>query len=224
MRTAAGVVNELGEAGHDIGQLLFAAMDSCLKTVEGVSDATWGDIAIGVWSTRDVVNHVTYEALWATELFQGATILDVGDRFEGDVVGDDPKRAFEDSVAAAKTVISQPGAVDRTTNLSVGPTPGSEYAMQLFQDFLIHGWDIATGSGQDKTLDATLVEACLPQAELTRELVAEGGAFGNNIDIPADADAQTRLLGLLGRTVSSDSQPPRERTVLRRWAGIFRRS
>ena len=65
------------------------------------------------------------------ELFQGATILDVGDRFEGDVVGDDPKRAFGDSVAAAKTVISQPGAVDRTTNLSVGPTPGSEYAMQL---------------------------------------------------------------------------------------------
>ena len=63
MRTAAGVVNELGEAGHDIGQLLIAAMDSCLKTVEGVSDATWGNIAIGVWSTRDVVNHVTYEAL-----------------------------------------------------------------------------------------------------------------------------------------------------------------
>ncbi len=217
-------MSELGEAGHDIGELLLAAMDSCLKSAEGVPESTWGNIAIGVWSTRDVVNHVTYEALWATELFQGATIADVGQRFEGDVVGDDPKRAFRESVAATKSVISQPGAVDRTTHLSVGPTPGSEYAMQLFQDFLIHGWDIATGSGQDTTLDARLVVACLPQAELTRELTADGGAFGNNIAVPADADAQTRVLALLGRTASSGSQQPREQTVLSRLAGIFRRN
>ena len=200
MRTATSVVDELKEAGHDIGELLLAAMDSCMKTVDGVSDSTWDNIAIGVWSTRDVVNHVTYEALWATELFGGATLREVGNRFEGDVVGDNPKRAFADSVAATRAVISQPGAVDRTTDLSVGPTPGSEYAMQLFQDFLIHGWDVATGSGQDTTLDARLVAACLPQAELTRQLVAEGGAFGDNISVPADADAQTRVLALLGRT------------------------
>ena len=202
MRTASGVVNELKEAGHDIGQLLSAAMDSCLNTVEGVPDATWGEIAIGEWSTRDVVNHVTYEALWAAELYRGATIEDVGERFEGDVVGDDPKKAFRESVVDAKSVIAQPGAMDRTTYLSIGPTPGNEYGMQLFQDFLIHGWDIATGSGQDSSLDETLLQACLPQSELTRETFAESGAFGDNINVPADADLQTRVLALLGRTVS----------------------
>ena len=59
MKTAAGVLSELSESGHDIGHLLSAAMDSCLNTVEGVDDSTWGNIAIGEWTTRDVVNHVT---------------------------------------------------------------------------------------------------------------------------------------------------------------------
>ena len=37
-----------------------------------------------------LVNHVVYEDVWTVPLMEGATIAEVGDRFEGDLLGDDP--------------------------------------------------------------------------------------------------------------------------------------
>jgi len=198
--TAALVVSKLQDDGNDMAKLLVMAMDSCLNTVKGVDTGAWDTNAMGEWSTKDVVNHVTYEALWVKDLFEGQTIEQVGSKYDGDVVGDDPVGAFANSIAAAKTVVSQPGAMESTTYLSGGPTPGGEYAMQLFQDFLIHGWDVAVGSGQDRTLDTHFLECCLPVAELTREIYAESGAVGDNQAVSADAGLQDRVLSLLGRT------------------------
>jgi len=142
---------------------------------------------------------MTYEALWVKDLFEGMTIEQVGIKHDGDVVGDDPLGAFANSIAAAKAAAAQPGAMDRTTYLSAGLTPGGEYAMQLFQDSLIHGWDIAVGSGQDRTLDEKLLECCLPVAELTREIYSESGAFDEDQGVDPSADLQTRVLALLAR-------------------------
>ena len=200
MDTAAGVVRKLRDEGNDMAEILVMAMDSCMEKVNGVGADTWDANAIGEWSTKDVVNHVTYEALWVKDLFEGKTIEHVGSKYDGDVIGDDPVSAFADAIAAAKTVVTAPGAMESTTYLSSGPTPGGEYAMQLFQDFLIHGWDVAVGSGQDRTLDAKLLECCLPVAELTRQIYAESGAFGDNQSVDPSADLQTRVLALLGRT------------------------
>jgi hypothetical protein len=36
-------------------------------------------------------------------------------------------------------------------------------------------------------------------AKLTREIYSDSGAFGNNIELPPDADLQARVLALLGR-------------------------
>ena len=68
----------------------------------------------------------------------------------------------------------------------------------MFLDALIHGWDIAQGSGQDGTMDSDLVEACYPIAEEFGEVGRQVGALGS--DLRAEGmDAQARLLGLLGR-------------------------
>ena len=39
------------------------------------------------WTVRDLVNHLAGEDLWAPPLLAGSTIAEVGDRFEGDVLG-----------------------------------------------------------------------------------------------------------------------------------------
>jgi uncharacterized protein (TIGR03086 family) len=202
MNTAATVVSKLRDEGNDMAELLVMAMDSCMDTVNGVGvgAGTWDVNAIGEWSTKDVVNHVTYEALWVKDLFEGQTIEQVGSKYDGDVVGDHPVGAFANAIAAAKTKVTLPGAMESTTYLSSGPTPSGEYTMQLFQNILIHGWDVAVGSGQDRTLDEKLLECCLPVAELTREIYAESGAFGDNQSVDQSADIQTRVLALLGRS------------------------
>src|SRR5581483_10505539 len=38
------------------------------------------------WSVRDLVRHLVYEELWAPPLLAGATMAEVGDRFEGDIL------------------------------------------------------------------------------------------------------------------------------------------
>jgi uncharacterized protein (TIGR03086 family) len=83
-----------------------------------------------------------------------------------------------------------------TCHLSFGDYSGADYASQLFMDTLIHGWDIARGTGQDTHLDPDLVSACLPIAQdLTRQFRG-AGVFGEDLSTAADRDPQTMLLAL----------------------------
>src|SRR3954471_20256222 len=41
------------------------------------------------WDVRALVNHLVYEARWAPPLLAGRTIADVGDQFDGDLLGAD---------------------------------------------------------------------------------------------------------------------------------------
>ena len=62
------------------------------------------------------------------------------------------------------------------------------------------GDDIARGTGGNTRLDPELVAACQPIAqELTRQF-RQAGVFGDDLPVDADADPQTRLLALLGRS------------------------
>jgi uncharacterized protein (TIGR03086 family) len=151
------------------------------------------------WDVRTLVNHLVYEAKWAPDLFAGKTIEEVGDRYEGDQLGDDPVGAWRESNAGARGAIAEPGALDRTVHLSFADVPGSEYLNQLTLDLAVHGWDLARAIGADETIDPVLVDAILPYIEANAEMISGSGVFGEPVKVPADADAQTRLLGLLGR-------------------------
>ena len=183
-----------------MGEWYVRAMASAAGFVGGVRAGQWHDpTPCTEWDLRVLVNHMTYENLWAAELFPGKTMAEVGNRFDGDVLGDDPIGAFNRSVEAATVAVSVPGAMEAVCHLSFGDTPGSEYAMQLFADMLIHGWDVAKASGQDAALDAALVGVGLPLAEEMMPLDEGSGAYAARVPVPDDAPAQTRLLALVGR-------------------------
>ncbi|MBM4404571.1 MAG: hypothetical protein FJ039_00070 [Chloroflexi bacterium] len=79
--------------------------------------------------------------------------------------------------------------------------PGAAFAMILADDILIHGWDLAKATKQDTKLPANLVEACYAAmspgfANLSK---APGEAFKPMVQVPANADLQTKLLAGLGR-------------------------
>jgi len=151
------------------------------------------------WDVRGLVGHLVAGNLWAAELGGGATIDDVGGRLDGDLLGSDPAAAYTASAQAAAEVFSRPGALDQPCAVSYGPVPGSVYAGHRFMDVLIHGWDLATATGQDPTLDDELVDACRQVAEPQLDGLRSSGAFGQGVPVPPDASAQTRLLAMLGR-------------------------
>src|SRR2546428_95223 len=151
------------------------------------------------WDVRALVNHLVYENLWTVPLMEGRTVEEVGDRFEGDVLGGDPKGTYASAAARAVAAVHDEGAMERTVHLSFGDFSGSEYGMQLFADHLVHAWDLARAVGADERLDPELVDACVPWFASMEEPYRAAGAIGPRPEVGSDADAQGRLLAMFGR-------------------------
>jgi uncharacterized protein (TIGR03086 family) len=171
--------------------------------VEGVRPDQWhDDTPCSDWDVRTLVHHLLYEQRWVPSLFEGMTVEQIGDRYEGDLMGDDPATwpgMLASSMDEAHAVVAQPGALERTVHLSFGDVSGHEYVMQLTADLAIHGWDLARATGQDDTLDPDAVALLLPWTEANAGLLEGSGMFGSRIDAGPDAPVDVRLLGLLGR-------------------------
>jgi uncharacterized protein (TIGR03086 family) len=145
------------------------------------------------------VNHVVGELLWIPSMLDGKTIADVGDRFEGDILGDDSKatatRARDDALRAADTV-----DLERTVHLSYGDEPAGQYLGEVGADVLIHSWDLARATGGDERLPADLVDEVATWFASVEEMWRGAGVIGPRPDgIGPDADPQTRLLAAFGR-------------------------
>lgn len=152
------------------------------------------------WTVRDLISHVTAENLWTPPLLGGRTIADVGDAFEGDVLGEDPLGAWTAAASAATSAAGDEGVAERTVHLSFGDAPAVEYLHQVFADHLIHGWDLAQALGADDRLDPGLVTACAAWFATVEDAYREGGAIGPRPAVAPDADAQDRLLARFGRS------------------------
>jgi len=177
------------------------ASDSFGARVHAVRSEQWDlPTPCTEWDVRTLVNHVVGENRWAVPLFGGGTIAEVGDRLDGDLLGADPTAAWDESASGAVSVVDEMGAMERTVHLSFGDFPGSEYAMQLFADLLVHGWDLARATGQDETLDPELVTACAEWFAALAPAYREAGAVASRPTVPDDADPQTLLLAEFGRT------------------------
>jgi uncharacterized protein (TIGR03086 family) len=185
----------------DIAKLHRRALESTGRVVARITpeqmDLPTPD---GEWDVRALLNHVVAGNLWAAELGAGRTIEDVGDKLDGDRVGRDPAGAYNASAAVAAEVFERPGALDAPCAVSYGPVPGHVYAGHRFLDVLVHGWDLASATGQDARLEPELVDDCLEVVEPQLEMLQASGAFGPPVPVPAGADAQARLLGMLGRS------------------------
>ena len=67
-------------------------------------------------------------------------------------------------------------------------------------DVFTHTWDLARATGQSEELDSEqLTRMIAGMAAMPEEALRSEGMFGPRIDVPADADDQTRFLGYVGR-------------------------
>ncbi len=120
--------------------LLPAAAEEFGRRVHAVPADAW---ARGTpdedWSVRDLVGHLVAEHLWVPPLLAGETVAEVGDRFDGDVVGDDPVGAWDRAIAASLNSWAQT-ADDQVVDLSAGPTPGTWPAVPAWTSASTRGW------------------------------------------------------------------------------------
>ena len=177
------------------------ALDHTSGYIAAIGRDQWGlDTPCDGWVLRFLVNHVVSGNFWAGELVRGKTIDEVGDRLDGDILGDDAAAVDRASAEAASSAFCEPGALVRPCAVSYGPIPGSEYLAHRYIDVLIHGWDVAMSIGSDPILPDDLVGACWEVVEPMQDMLSSTGAFGDGSVVAGDGAAlQTRLLAALGR-------------------------
>jgi uncharacterized protein (TIGR03086 family) len=108
---------------------------------------------------------------------------------------------YRKAVDEVLTGLGKTGAGERTC---VSPL-GFEWTVRdavagTFMDTLIHTWDLAVATGQDRTLDPELVDSCV--AMFLPEMPERGraaGIVGPAVPVPDDASPQERLLAAMGR-------------------------
>jgi uncharacterized protein (TIGR03086 family) len=184
----------------DVAILHARALDEFDRRVRLISRNQWTDqTPCSEWSVRDLVNHVTVEQLWAPDVFAGRTIAEVGDRFAGDQLGDDPVAVWERAAAGARTAFGAEGALLGKVHLSYGTAAASHYAAEMAVDVIVHTWDLARAINADETLDDELVGYALEQGEARGASLAESGYFAPALPVARRADKMTRMLAQYGR-------------------------
>ena len=90
--------------------LIKLALDGFGKRLDAVTETQWAaETPNADWDVRTLVNHVVGEMLWVPSVLDGKTIAEVGDRFDGDVLGDKPRVTAASAAAEALAAASQPG-------------------------------------------------------------------------------------------------------------------
>ena len=72
--------------------------------------------------------------------------------------------------------------------------------MFILGDVLVHTWDLATATGQSVVLDRDEVHRMRLGIEPITDMLSKSGHSGAPTPVAADADEQTRLIALTGRT------------------------
>jgi uncharacterized protein (TIGR03086 family) len=183
------VTQRFEQATRHFGELVHQVKDDQWTNATPCSD----------WDVRALINHLVYEARWAPPLLAGRTLEQVGDKFEGDLLGSSPQSSYDDAIGEVTAAAGAPGAMDGRVQLSYGETPASDYLAQMTCDFVVHAGDLARGIGAEDTLDPDLVQFVDDTARPQAAMLAASGLFDPPVDVADDADPQTKLLALFGR-------------------------
>ena len=147
------------------------------------------------WTARDVVRHLVD---WFPGFLAGGTGIALPG---GPGVDDDPVAAWQNQVDAVQALLDDPATPQRVlTNPHIGEVPLDQAIDRFYtSDVFMHTWDLARAAGLDDRLDEAFCAALLAGMEPMDEILRSSGQYGPRVAVPADADAQTRLLGFIGR-------------------------
>ncbi|MFZ2015556.1 MAG: TIGR03086 family metal-binding protein [Nocardioides sp.] len=168
--------------------------DGFASRVHGARD--WSAPApVEGWTARDVVAHLVE---WLPSFVQGGCAVPwpaVPSPIE------DPVGAWDAHQRAVQEILDDPGKAGADfTNQHTGSMPLGQAIDRFYtSDVFLHTWDLARATGQDESLDPEACAEMLAGMEPLEELIRSSGQYGGAVAVPEDADAQTKLLGFIGR-------------------------
>jgi uncharacterized protein (TIGR03086 family) len=182
---------------------LAGSLDRALSTTADVIDAIepgrWHDTSLcEQWSVRELVDHLVGGCMLTGQVLQGE---DARGRPTYEGTSDHELAVqFRQAGQAVLLGIEEPGALERTVRVGLGPVPGSVAAQLCLVETIVHGWDIARSTGQDVVFDDAAVTGALEFSRgMMSQIPAERSPFKPSFPVAEDAPPLARLVGLLGR-------------------------
>jgi uncharacterized protein (TIGR03086 family) len=165
------------------------------QRVTAVPDGAWDNPApCEGWLARDVVGHL---AEWLPAFFFGTWDIEVPPIPS---VAEDPVGAWEIVNGTIQSALDDPEIAGSERDTRMGPSTFEQTIdMICTNDVLLHTWDLARATGLDETLDPDEVHRLLEGMEPMDEILRQSGHYGPRVEVPADADEQTRLIAFIGR-------------------------
>jgi uncharacterized protein (TIGR03086 family) len=147
------------------------------------------------WAARDVVRHLTE---WLPGLLSSGAGIELA---RGPSADEDPVAAWVVQAAAVQALLDDPDAAGRVlANPHLGEVPLPDAIDRFYtSDVFMHTWDLARATGQDDRLDPDECARLLAGMEPMEQMIRASGQYGERVAVPPDADAQSRLLGFIGR-------------------------
>jgi len=132
-------------------------------------------------------------------------------QFRGEVAPEQEAPGVYDRVPAAEfrvlmddllDAVKSPGAMGRTIATPMGEMPGETFARLVAFDGLVHGWDLASSTGQRFEVPPAVTCAVdeFARGALTSEM-RDGDTFKDETTAPEDASRLERLVAFSGRSL-----------------------
>jgi uncharacterized protein (TIGR03086 family) len=186
--------------------MFLAAQRAFAERVHAVREDQWQEPTPDTeWNVADLVGHLIEEQRWVAPLMHGLDLDSAGKVVEGSRqlpvhggVGANLAEEWDEAAIESADAVGADGALDRTVELSRGPTPARQYIDEMIFDLVVHGWDLGRAIGYDQPLPEHLVEAVYAEVRQMGDLSATG-LFEKPVPVPDDAATIDKLVGLCGR-------------------------
>ena len=181
-------------------ELLASALEEAGRLVESIGSDQWDlPTPCDAWSVRDLAEHLvtgnrTFARALRDDLPPAAPVEQC--RYAA---------ALRESADELLTALAAPGALQRVVVVPFGRVPGIVALHLRLVEALVHGWDLATATGQAVRFDDESAERALDfSRDKLSEVPAGRSPFGPPQPVDPHAPALDRLAGLLGRAVPQD--------------------
>jgi uncharacterized protein (TIGR03086 family) len=178
------VLRQLDELGPVLGGVVGGISPAQLDRPTPCADFT----------VRGVLEHMLGGAAQFAAAFRGEQAPTAPT--PGDVLG-----AFGAALTSLVEAIRSPGALERDVAAPFGQVPGQTFARFVVLDGLVHGWDLATATGQPYAPADALVADVTAFATEALPPLRDGVTFAEPTDAPPSATPIERLAALTGRRV-----------------------
>jgi hypothetical protein len=188
-----------------IQELFILTNQELKKVVDQIKDDQWL-LQMPAGTSREpstlqqAVNYHTYDDAWVPDVLSGKTKEDVGQAYEPLLTTTNTVSEYDKYNVIAATAVGSLTDLNKTTHLSYGDFPANEYLQHIISFRAFRIYDISKLIGIDSTMSPELVQGLWDEFTPVIDGYRQMGVFPPALQVSEDADLQTKLLALVGRS------------------------